>query len=244
MRFLIVLWILLPFAMLAWQVAGPGREPFLEDRAGLQMRRATRYADDGSWQQAAAAYQAAQQELPASAAALRRRLRFAEAQALAQAGQLDTSREMLRDLLDEMEKDPAADPNLQDQVRHELATASYYGAWRMRLEGRADDDWRPLAHHARQQFRTLAVAADQQAIRANNVHGTDAHRLSAVYRRNLEATIKMEYMHLIALQEKTLPEIYAHGLDVPPPDTAPGQASSDSSSESIKVRIPTETHIQ
>jgi tetratricopeptide (TPR) repeat protein len=230
--------------MLAWQVAGPGRESFLEDRTGVQMRRATRYADDGRWQQAAAAYQAAQQELPASAAALRRRLRFAEAQALAQAGQLDTSRKMLQDLLDEMENDPAADRNVQDRVRHELATASYYGAWRMRLEGRADGDWRPLAHHARREFRTLADAADRQAIREPNVLSTDAHRLSAIYRRNLEATIKMEYMHLMALQDKKLPEIYAHGLDVSPPDSAPDPASSESSSESVKVQIPTETHIQ
>ncbi|NIL98125.1 MAG: hypothetical protein GTO62_13615, partial [Planctomycetales bacterium] len=235
MRFLIVIWMLLPFGMLAWH-AGPGRDLLWQDRAGFEIRQATGYAASGSWKQAAAAYQAARQQLPPTATALRRRLKFAQAQALAQDGQQETSRQMLQEMLDEMESDPATDPDSRDQVRHELATASYYNAWRMRLEGAADDDWQPLAHHARQQFRTLADEASRQAIRENNIHGAEAQRRSPIFRRNLEATIKLQSMHPLALLKKNLPEIYARDLAAQPP-------TAKNSSAGAIIHPPPDTHI-
>ena len=84
---------------------------------------------------------------------------------------------------------------LIDQATDELARSSYYAAWIMRLEGAAADEWKPEAERARQQFRLLAE-------RAEDGKSQDA----ALFKRNLEATIRLEQMDLNTLLAKPLPK--------------------------------------
>ncbi len=217
---------LLPCGLVAWQV-GPGRALLGEDRAGWQMRRALQSAAQGDWSEAAAAYQAAAAQLPDHATSWRHRLKFAEAQALAEAGQLDASRQMLTGLLTDMQSDPRADSGLCSQVRHALATASYYAAWRMRLEGKPEGEWRRLVHQAQDQFQTLARDAQRETTAADNHLSLVAGRQAPIFRRNLEAAVKLQAMPLPALQEKTLPPPYARDLALTPPAGSPDVPHSD-----------------
>ena len=64
--------------------------------------------------------------------------------------------EQLQKLLTRLEANPDQDPELRKTVSAELAAASYYTAWVMRLEGATAEEWKPEAEQARQQFRLLA----------------------------------------------------------------------------------------
>ena len=211
-RLLVILWFFVPCTILLWHF-GPGKALMMEDRAGRQIRLANEYEGDQDWRAAATAYATAQEQLPDHSTDLHRRLKIAEAVALNKSGQLDAGRELLHEVVKEMEDDPQADVFELSRIQHELATVSYYGAWRMRLEGRPAEDWRPIADLACDQLRSLAHEAQRQATSETGRRSTDAQRQLRVFRRNLEAAVKLQYMHLTDFEKKVLPDTYAIKTD-------------------------------
>src|SRR5262245_27761153 len=126
-------WLLLPLAAAAWHY-GPGRRQLAQDRSGEQAGHASALATLGRWDLAAAAYGKSAAGLPDDDLDGRRRLALAQAQALIKSGQLVEGEEQLEALLDDLESHPV-DSSLVAGVRHELASAGYFAAWMMRLEG-------------------------------------------------------------------------------------------------------------
>ncbi|MHC4399454.1 MAG: hypothetical protein ACYTG0_07230 [Planctomycetota bacterium] len=188
---LVLVWVLLPVAMVAWHY-GPGQAQLARDRAGEHLRAADAEND---FQRAAGLYAEAAKALPQQDHAARNRLRLAQACSHVRAGEMIEGQEQLEQLLGDLEKDEQGDDVLEVSARHELATASYYAAWLMRLEGATADEWKPEAERARQQFRLLAER-DQQA----NDGTVEASK------KNLEATIRLEQMDLSTLKAMPLPK--------------------------------------
>ncbi len=187
-------WLLLPVPFLAWHY-GPGQAQLARDRAAEQIRATRAAAARCDWDRAAALYAEAADSLPEEDTTRRRRLRLAEAQCRIRAGGMIEGQEQLEELLVDVERDGDSDPALTAAARHELATASYHAAWLMRLEGAAADEWKPESERARQQFRLLAEQADEAG--EQRVEG---------FRKNLEATIRLENMDLSVLKAKPLPK--------------------------------------
>jgi hypothetical protein len=183
-------WVVLPLAALAFHL-GPGRQFSAADRAAAEQRRAAAAVERGDWKEAASRFEAARVAL-GDQSAERERLLLAEAAARVQAGELVEGQEQLQQLLAELEAADGSGADLTASVRHELATASYFAAWLMRVEGAAAEEWKPEAERARQQFRLLAE------------EGSPAEGGTAL--ENLEATIRLEQMDLSDLLAKPLPK--------------------------------------
>jgi hypothetical protein len=109
------------------------------------------------------------------------------------AGELPEAISDLDTLLVEMLKGGAT-AKLSEEVRSELATAQYYAAWLMRLEGASTDEWTVQSENARQHFRLLAEEKLQSDAPAAKTH-----------QENLEATIRLARMDLSELQGMPLP---------------------------------------
>jgi hypothetical protein len=118
------------------------------------------------------------------------------------AGELIQSQEQLEQLLSDLEAEDDRDPELTASVRHELATASYFTAWLMRLEGATADEWKPEAERARQQYRLLAEQADDE----QPAPSAAADDRAAAFKKNLESTIRLEQMDLSVLMSMPLPK--------------------------------------
>ena len=88
-----------------------------------------------------------------------------------------------------------ADAQQTRDVRAALASAQYYAAWLMRLEGAPREEWTIEADQSRQNFRLLAEETAQ-----TDPKGADAHR------KNLESTIRLARMDLSELQALPLPK--------------------------------------
>jgi hypothetical protein len=79
------------------------------------------------------------------------------------------------------------------EVRSALASARYYEAWLMRLEGAPVEEWVEPAEAARQSLRLLAEQTRDPARAAD-------------HQKNLEAVIRLERMDLSELQGLPLPK--------------------------------------
>ncbi len=108
-----------------------------------------------------------------------------------QAGQILEAQEDFKSLLRRVDETSP----LAAAARHELASAHYFTAWLMRLEGATVEEWKPEAQQARQHFRLLAERAGE----------ADAADVEA-HERNLEAAIRLEQMDLSELQALPLPK--------------------------------------
>jgi len=197
-----LLWILLPVAALAWHY-GPGQADLARDQASDHWRLAESAEASGNWKEAAKQYQLAHKALPEEAVHERRRLSISHAKARIQNGEMIPGQEQLIDVIAEMEEDKSTAPALMAAARSELAAASYYAAWLMRMEGATAEEWKPEAERARQQFRLLAETGQIR----------DASVLESVD-KNLEATIRLEQMDLSTL------------LAQPPPKNCPKNCKS------------------
>ena len=111
-----------------------------------------------------------------------------QARSRIRSGEILEGQEQLEKLLALLSNEPAGSAALATDAFHELATASYYAAWIMRLEGATVDEWKPEAETARQLFRFLAERARQSG-------DGDAE----TFEKNLENTIRLEQMDLSAL---------------------------------------------
>ena len=124
-----------------------------------------------------------------------RRIRLQRAKVQMFGHQLPEANAALRELVDQMQDDKAADPKLRDEARETLANAQYYMTWLMRLEGLGADEWEPEIESARQTYRLLA----EQAEAAGDQGPARKHR------EDLESAIRLARLDVGELQ----------GLDIP-----------------------------
>jgi hypothetical protein len=190
----ILLWCLVPVGAVAWHF-GPGQRWLAADVAGEALQRAQAAEAAGDWESAAAGYGAALESLPVGNALTRERLQLAEARAAVRSGELVEGEDSLEKLLAELDVEGRSADAIGTAARHELASAGYYTAWLMRLEGATADEWKPEAERARQQFRLLA----EQLKAIAGPEGRAAQE-------NLEATIRLEQMDLSELIARPLPK--------------------------------------
>jgi len=188
---LFALWLLVPVVLLAYHY-GPGQTRMAMDRAAKKIAEARALEADEDWQGAWQAWSEAVAATPPERSAARMELRLSQAHARMFTGELPEAMQDLDGLLAEA-RQSKAEAALQREIRGELATAQYYAAWLMRLEGATAEEWLPPADSARQNFRLLAEEAK----------GTPAAK---DYEKNLEAAVRLARMDLAALQLCPLPK--------------------------------------
>lgn len=199
-KLLFILWLLAPVAIIAWHY-GPGQAQLRRDLAGDTLRSARAAAEAEDWDRAAQLYGEAAKVQPEENVVDRQRLELAQATYRVRAGELIEGQEQLEELLADLETQDDRDPALAASVRHELATASYFTAWLMRLEGATAEEWKPEAERARQQYRLLA----ELAVETDAADPADDEQVAS-FQKNLEATIRLEQMDLSVLKSMPPPK--------------------------------------
>lgn len=192
---LITLWLAVPLAVAAYHF-GPGQELLKSDAAARHLTAATQAAAEGDHKAAIAAYDSALTALPAAATAEARQVRLARAKERLPSGQLPEAHDELAALFAELSADPSADPVVKRETQTALAGAKYYLAWLMRLEGGAEEEWRPEIEASRQHFRLLAEEAQ----------AAGQTTLVTTHRESLESAIRLGRMDLTELQGLPLPK--------------------------------------
>jgi len=182
-------WACVPVAALVVHL-GPGQEWMARDRAERHLTLAAHAALAEDYVTAADEYAAAREALPVGDVAARQKLELAEARARMENGDFVEAVEQLEGALGEALDAKDRDQPRIDQLRADIAEASYYTAWMMRLEGATEEEWKPETEKARQHYRLLAES------------GTDAEDNT----RNLEAVIRLEQMSLKDLEALPLPK--------------------------------------
>jgi hypothetical protein len=195
MRTLMVLgWLIVPVVFGAYHY-GPGQEQLRLDDVARVLAEADRLAAGEEWQASASKYEQALALLPEGRVAEARRIRLERAKVQMFANQLPEANVALKELVDQLQDDKAADPRVRDEARAALANSQYYMTWLMRLEGLGREEWEPEIESARQTYRLLAEQGEARGER-------DSARK---HREDLESVIRLARMDLGELQ----------GLDIP-----------------------------
>jgi len=193
-----IVWALVPVGVGALHL-GPGQCMMKRDNAGDNVRTASFLVADpatatsGDWMVAAEHYAAARELLPEDASAERIRLSIAEASARVEAGDFLEAAKQFEELIAKQEASDAPDQAALTELRGKLGEVAYYTAWVMRVEGATADEWKPETEKSRQQFRLLSETLDDDAD-------------SESFKKNLEATIRLEQMDLSELLALPLPK--------------------------------------
>jgi hypothetical protein len=192
-------WIYFWFALPALAFAlhyGPGRDWLRRADAAWLVRSAEWHGKLGDWERASERYVAALATLPIDAVVERQKLEVCLGRALVQRGNLVEGQDRLEKTLAELIQTNQGDAAVARDARYELATASYYAAWIMRLEGATAEEWKPEAEAARQHFRLLAETTKDLPVTGG----------SNAFERSVEATVRLEQMDLSDLRAKSLPK--------------------------------------
>lgn len=142
-------WASLPLVALAFHM-GPGQRWLAKDRASALIASAHRAQAAEDFESAAGAFGAARAMLPPGSDREALTLRMLELRARMNAGELVESQEQLLTLVE------SAPEDARPALRSMLGEVSYSVAWMMRLEGAAEEEWKPETELARQQYRLLA----------------------------------------------------------------------------------------
>ena len=191
---LLIVLIAVPVVALAFHF-GPGQRLRQREEAGKHLRLAQEAAQREDWPTALECYRDAETALPASDSPTRWKVRRLAADARFCGGDLPGAMSDLEALLEDIQRANTADPKQARQVRHDLASANYYAAWLMRLEGTSTEEWTIAADEARQHFRLLAETGMRQ-----DAPETQAHQ------KDLEAAVRLARMDLSELQALPLPK--------------------------------------
>jgi len=148
------------------------------------------------WQQTADALGEAQALIHASDLELRNEVRLARARALVRAGDIGTGADDLEALLDSLAETGDGDSPIGLEAREELATAYYFGARLLRLEGAPGEHWREVSARARQNFRYLADRAREKSASGETITN---------HEKNGELVLNLEQSALNELYAKPRP---------------------------------------
>lgn len=195
MRIAILLgWLMIPVLALAYHY-GPGQEQLRLDDATVVLDRADKAAAAKQYAAAIDLYDQALAIIPKEKTGEARRVRLERAKAQLNNSGLEQARGDLDVLVEEMNADKSADPEVLAGAREALANAQYYMTWLMRLEGLGEEDWGPEIEASRQNFRALAEAAEAA--------GDDS--VVQDRKEDLESAIRLARMGLDDLQGLALP---------------------------------------
>ena len=145
-----------------------------------------------AWTRAAETYGGVLASLTDSAPEVRDPVRLARARALVRSGDLDSGVSELESILDSV--DPGSEIALE--AREEYATAHYFGARALRVQGAPTEEWRQVAAIARENYRYVAERAALNA--------TNAHHVSDM-QRNGELVLNLEQSALEEILAKPRP---------------------------------------
>lgn len=192
-RWLLAVWAALPLAAAAYHY-GPGQVGLTLDQIDRLSSEAERLVADGAWEQAILRYEEALEKLPEDQVEAQRRLKLELYKAQLEGSKLPEAHRAIGGLVDELAADPAADPALLAEARDVYADTRFYMTWLMRLEGQAEEVWRPEIAAAEETYRLLSetTAADD----------TEARKRAL---EDLEASVKLARMDLGELQGLPLP---------------------------------------
>ena len=171
---LATLWLLVPLGFAAFHF-GPGQQHLALDHAEDRLAEGRGAAAEEDWPGAIEAYQEALAKLPKDELAMSRRLQLEIAKAKMQVSALPEAREDLAGLVESLNDDPEAAPDLKEEALSALANARYYMTYLMKLEGLPATEWEPEIEAARQEYKLLAQT------------GSDKER----HLRDLEAAIRL-----------------------------------------------------
>ena len=191
---LLLVWSIIPVLVGAYHY-GPGQRQSALDDVSIELSEADDLASAGQCSAAVDAYSQALAQLPEGREAESRRIRIERAEARMLARQLPEANVELKDLVEEIQADPEADPALLAEARRASANAQYYMTWLMRLEGLAREEWGPEIESSRQTFRLLA----EQAERSGGSSAADR-------REDLESAIRLARMEPGDLQGLAIPK--------------------------------------
>lgn len=161
---LITAWLFVPLVAAAYHY-GPGQERLVLDRADEWIEKGEAAAKAEDWSAAVSAYQEALTLLPDENQAEQRRLRLEKAKAQMEGCQLADAHADLEGLMEELQGDPDASPEVASETRLALANAQYYMTWLMRLEGLPRTEWEPEIEAARQNYRLLVTNTEDPSAR-------------------------------------------------------------------------------
>lgn len=207
-KLLLFVWLLLPVGAAAYHY-GPGQDHMRVDRAARASERAHALAREARemaaevgdvaarprWSAAEEAFTEALSLLPADEQHAARGLRIERAKAQMFVSKLPEVRGAMQELVDELERDPHADPAQLADARGVLANAQYYVTWLLRLEGAPREEWEPEIEGSRQTYKLLATEAQRRG----------EEELAARLREDLESAIRLARMDLEELQGLPLP---------------------------------------
>ncbi len=193
-KYVILVWLMLPLLAGAYHF-GPGQKQLEFDGIGRSLAQADQAVEDQQWAVAVKLYEEALSNIPAEKIHELRRVRLEKAKAQMEASQLPLANRDLKTLVDEMEADQDANPQLLNDSRQALASSQYYITWLMRLEGVPKERWEPEIESARQTFRLLAEDAKEK----NQV------ALVKQRKEDLESSILLARLDLKDLQGLPLP---------------------------------------
>jgi hypothetical protein len=194
-RALWVAWAIVPVGLVALHY-GPGKSLYAQDIAHDYAAQAQAFEDAGNFKEAAIAWAAARDNLPLDRRDDAKRFSLRQAKARMFADELIEGTAQMQDLLANELASENPDAEFADTLRGEIATAAYYTAWQMRLEGAAPDEWLQETDTARQLLRYLAESARDAGDTLNE----------GDYTQNLEAVVRLEQMGDEELRAMALPK--------------------------------------
>lgn len=160
-KWLILLWLLVPVALLSYHF-GPGQRELAWREAAALRAEAAKHEQNQQWEQAIAAYGQAVSAVPtfsddANAATLARdQLRLAQLRAAFQLGKLDDTLTDTRQFVEHVESIHGAQSQLAFDARDFLGRVHYQAMIALRLESAEKQVWMKHWELSRQNFRFLA----------------------------------------------------------------------------------------
>ena len=191
---LIVIWMLIPVAALAYHL-GPGQAQLKLDRASQLLQQADQFAQEQKWTEAHQNYGEALSVIPESETLKRRQVRLERDKALMMDRGLNEAFADLMSLVNEMQTDSDADAATLAEAQSSLASAQFYRTWLMRLEGQPREIWEPQIESAQMTYRMLAENSSQDG----------NHQEFLIHTKNLESAIQLARMDVGELQGLPLP---------------------------------------
>ena len=177
-RWLILLWLLIPVALLSYHY-GPGQDAIALAESREHYQRAIRYRAQGHYEEAIQSYGDSLSKLPADqrqTSALQHQLRLGQLQTQFEQGRLAECLSGLALLLSDVDRDLGNESKLAFEVRESLGRAHYQAMLALRLEAAEEDVWMRHWELSRQNYRFLAE------------HTPSSRNLTD--RKNLEVVIK------------------------------------------------------
>jgi hypothetical protein len=159
---LVLLWMLFPVGVAAYHFnAGPKQMMRAQAHQRLLRIRQLEQQAEPDWQEILEQYDRLVEELPPDEhPRVFHEVRLAQGKARLEMLDLSTSIADLTRLLQETAAAYGENARLTRGVRETLGKAHYYATWVLKMNGAAEDEWRPFAERARQLFRYLAELED------------------------------------------------------------------------------------